>query len=358
MAVVVVVGGGYAGTAVAKALDEVADVVLVEPRDAFFHNIAALRSVVDPDWLDRVYLPLGKLLTRGRVIRDRAESVDATGVTLASGTRLAADYIVLATGSLYPFPAKTDLVDSAAARAKVAATHDALKRAKDVLILGAGPVGLELTGEITTTWPDKQVTIIDPADDVLAGAYAPEFREELRRQLADLGVDLVLGTRLREAPTTEPATNQRFTVTTETGRELSADIWFRCFGITPQSGYLAEELAAARRADGHLEVTDELRLPGHDTVFAIGDITAIPETKLSFAARQHAEVVATNIQTLIDGGSALTAYKPEPTGIAVPLGPEGGAAYAPTIGLLDSATTSQLKGADLDVDKLTSFLGG
>ena len=45
---VVVVGGGYGGITVAKALDETSDVVLVEPKDAFMHNIAALRALVDP----------------------------------------------------------------------------------------------------------------------------------------------------------------------------------------------------------------------------------------------------------------------------------------------------------------------
>jgi NADH dehydrogenase FAD-containing subunit len=34
-ATVLVIGGGYGGVATAKALDDVADVVLVEPRDAF-----------------------------------------------------------------------------------------------------------------------------------------------------------------------------------------------------------------------------------------------------------------------------------------------------------------------------------
>ena len=42
---VVVIGGGYGGVNVAKALDEVADVTLVEPKDAFFHNVAALTRV-------------------------------------------------------------------------------------------------------------------------------------------------------------------------------------------------------------------------------------------------------------------------------------------------------------------------
>ena len=53
---VVVVGGGYGGITVAKALDETSDVVLVEPKDAFMHNIAALRALVDPSWLPRIFL--------------------------------------------------------------------------------------------------------------------------------------------------------------------------------------------------------------------------------------------------------------------------------------------------------------
>jgi NADH dehydrogenase FAD-containing subunit len=44
---VVVVGGGFGGITVAKALDDTSDVVLVEPKDAFMHNIAALRAPVD-----------------------------------------------------------------------------------------------------------------------------------------------------------------------------------------------------------------------------------------------------------------------------------------------------------------------
>ena len=38
MSSVVVLGGGYAGMKVAKALDDVADVTLVDPSDAFLHN--------------------------------------------------------------------------------------------------------------------------------------------------------------------------------------------------------------------------------------------------------------------------------------------------------------------------------
>ncbi|WP_151477889.1 FAD-dependent oxidoreductase [Streptomyces albicerus] len=101
-ATVAVVGGGYGGIAAATALDDVADVVLIEPRDAFVHNVAALRGLVDPGWTDRLFFPYDRLLKRGRVLRDRATRVDAAGITLGSGQRITADYIILATGSSYP----------------------------------------------------------------------------------------------------------------------------------------------------------------------------------------------------------------------------------------------------------------
>lgn len=42
--VVVIVGGGYGGVALAKALDSQCNVVLIDRKDYFFHNIGALRS--------------------------------------------------------------------------------------------------------------------------------------------------------------------------------------------------------------------------------------------------------------------------------------------------------------------------
>src|SRR5690606_24902745 len=96
---VVIVGGGYAGITLAKALDGEASVVLVEPKDTFFHNVAVLRGLVDPTWIDRLFLSYDRLLTHGRVVHDRVVRAEASGVQLRSGTSIAADYVVLATGS-------------------------------------------------------------------------------------------------------------------------------------------------------------------------------------------------------------------------------------------------------------------
>src|SRR5712691_11945560 len=91
---VVVIGGGYGGVNVANALDAVVEVVLVEPKDAFVHNIGALRALVEPAFLPKIFLPYDRLLTRGRVVRDRAVEVNAHRVVLASGESMAADFVV------------------------------------------------------------------------------------------------------------------------------------------------------------------------------------------------------------------------------------------------------------------------
>jgi NADH dehydrogenase FAD-containing subunit len=379
-ATVIVVGGGYGGAPVAKELDAVADVILVEPRDSFVHNIAALRGLVDPEWTDRVFFPYGGLLGRGRWIRDRAVRVDPDGVTLGSGDRVTGDYIVLATGSSYPYPAKMDVDDSTAAKARLRDTRAALQQAGRVLLLGAGPVGLELAGEIKAAWPDKGVTIVEPLDDIVSGNYDDELRAELRRQLAELDVELVLGAALTEDPPGRPGEAKTFTVTTGAvpagavttgtvttgtvtagaGREITADIWFRCYGVAPTTGYLGPGLAAVRQPDGYLKVTPELRLEGHDRVFAVGDVTNLPEPKRGGSAGRHAEVVVANIKALIADGAAgadLVAYQPTPPLILLPLGPTGGVSQLPGSGVLGAETTSQYKGGDLFAGRYTEMFG-
>ena len=81
---------------------------------------------------------------------------------------------------------------AAAAHDKVRAAHAALSAAHRVLLLGAGPVGIELAGEIKAVWPDKHVTLLDVADDVLGERFRPDLKAELRRQLTGLGVELLL----------------------------------------------------------------------------------------------------------------------------------------------------------------------
>jgi apoptosis-inducing factor 2 len=354
---VVVVGGGYGGVAVAKALDETSDVVLVEPKDAFMHNIAALRALVDPSWLPRIFLPYAGLLAHGRVVQDRAVVVDPHRVVTASGEEIPADYVVLATGSRYPFPAKTDLVDTHHAQEQVRQTHRALARADRVLLVGAGPVGIELAGEIRHVWPEKSIVLLDVADEVLGGPFKSELKAELRRQLAEFRVEVLLGSPLRQPPPTAPGELGTFTVTTEAGAEVTADIWFRCYGVVPNSDYLGEALAPARRSDGFIEVSPTLQVAGQTTVFALGDLSTA-DAKMAGFARLEAVTVADNINALAQGRSDLAAYEPMGVAIVVPIGPTGGAGQFPGQDeIVGRETVSDVKGRDMMVDGFKEFFG-
>lgn len=358
---VVIVGGGYGGSTLAKALDETMDVVLVDPKDAFVHSVAALRGLVSAEWAPRVFYPYGNLLQRGVVIRDRVVAVDEKGVTTAAGTRIDADYIVLASGSTYPFPAKMDVDDSLVAQHSQAATREELERAERVLLVGAGPVGLELAGEISERWPEKKITIVDVTDEILAGdQYLPGLRSSLREQLEARGVSFLLGSPLAGEPATPPGVAGALDLRTEDGRTVQADIWFRCYGVRPVSDYLQGELAGARHANGALEVDAHLRLVGAEHVYAIGDVTAVPEPKRAGAAQRHADVVAKNIQAHSAGRPVEEVYRPGPGVALIPLGSTGGDSQVPGPDgpvLIGAEATARNKGTDLMTARYAETFG-
>jgi NADH dehydrogenase FAD-containing subunit len=346
---VVVIGGGYGGINAAKALDDVANVTLVDPTEAFVHNVAAWRTLVEPEWLDRIFLPYEHLLTHGRFLRDRAVAVDGRRVTLASGQVLDPDYLVLASGSSYPFPAKTEEPDITSARARLRAAHEALLSADRALIVGAGPAGLELAGEIKAFYPDKQVTLADASEDILTGPYDQPLRDELRRQLDALGIELRLGSALSELPSAAPATLAPIRVGLEDGTELVADIWFRAFGVRPHSEYLDGGSHEVRRDErGYLRVDQHLRVVGETNVFAVGDVSDA-DRDMAGIATQQAGVVAANVGALIAGEGELTSWETFPPLIAIPLGPEGGAGFIGD-GVADAATIAELKGRHMLLD--------
>ncbi|MFI7701534.1 NAD(P)/FAD-dependent oxidoreductase [Nonomuraea sp. NPDC049480] len=357
---VVVIGGGYGGSALAKALAAEAEVILIDPRDAFINTAGSLRTLTQPDWGSNMFFPYTEFLTPGTVIRDRAVSVDPGGVTLASGQRVEAGYLVLATGSSYAYPAKPVADSTEQVLDDLRKTHKELAGAERVLILGAGPVGLELAGEIKEVWAHKHVTVVDPAEQLLP-AFEPELRHEMERQLGELDIRLRLGTDLTAPPATEPGQAETFSVTTTGGEEITADIWFRAYGVRVNSDYLADGRLTTRTPQGQVPVTETLNVRGYDHVYAIGDLTDVPEAKMAGYAMQHAEVVARNITAQLRGERPAATYQPLPHPmILLPLGPHGGAGQLPTPdgpAVVPAGTVSAYKGADLFTGRFTEQFG-
>ena len=132
---VVVVGGGYGGIAVAKALDETQRrrARRAEGRLHAQHrrSAGAGGSILASEDLP----PVRRALDQWPSGSGPCLAVDPHRVVTASGEEISADYVVLATGSRYPFPAKTDLVDTHHAQEQVRRAHEALTQG------GSGPLG-------------------------------------------------------------------------------------------------------------------------------------------------------------------------------------------------------------------------
>ena len=105
---VVIVGGGYGGVQLAVQLDSYCKVVLIDPKDAFHHNVGALRAIVEPAFIKKTLIPYEDTLKHGSFLKDRVVScnISRKTVTLAGGEEINYDYLVFACGSSVPFPGK------------------------------------------------------------------------------------------------------------------------------------------------------------------------------------------------------------------------------------------------------------
>ncbi|MGC0364236.1 NADH dehydrogenase FAD-containing subunit [Rhodococcus sp. 27YEA15] len=347
---VAIIGAGYGGAALARQLQDRADITLIEPRDAFVNVAGSLRAIARPEWASNIFFPLNRILTRGTHLKDRAVSVDPSGVTLASGDRVEVDYIVLATGSTYPFPANPVSDNTEAALTDFQATHDALAEAGRVLIVGGGPVGLELAAETREIWPHKTITVIEPGTELLPG-FLPEVRAALHDQLTMLRIDVLTNTRIDELPEVAPGVLDDISVTTTDGRTIEADIWFRAYGVSLNTGYLTDGNLTSLNGRGEVAVNDNLTVGQHSNVYAIGDITNMAEAKMAGYAGQHAAIVAQNILAQIDGAEPTATYQPlgYPM-ILLPLGTSTGVGQLPAEDgptMAPAELVTQIKGADI-----------
>lgn len=352
---VAIVGGGVGGHLVAHELQTELDVVLIEPRDHLPIPLAAPRVLVDPSVAERALVPYADFLPRVTHVQDRAIQVSSTGIETASGKRITADAIVLATGSAYPHdPLLLPPTPARQARlVEVATMADRIARADSVLIVGGGPVGVEVAGEVLSRWPDKALTLVHAGPALLPGT-SPAPGRNARDWLVARGAEVILGDRVEPAPTSGagPAAWR-----TRGGRTIDADLVLSFVGYAPRLDYLA--LDGAISESGRVRVRDTLQVHGHDTAFAVGDITDLNERKLAMYAAKHAKVVAANLRALAAGATPSATYRPA-TGdqtMLVTLGPNAGVGHLPLGPFKQGWLARWLKAGDMMVGKYRRRIG-
>jgi apoptosis-inducing factor 2 len=355
---VIIVGGGYAGTALAQALDKVADVQLVDARDRFVHNVAAIRGVVDPSLLDRIVIPYDRLLRRGSVRQGLVSSASSNGITLANGDRIEGDIIVIATGSRYASPFKPQGESIQAFADSLRAANRSLTSANGIAIVGGGAVGTELAGEISSAYPGKVVTLISGSSSLMPG-YSDKLAETLATQLRRKGVRLHFNRRVENLA----ALDRPFIGFV--GEDLGGEeqLVFPALGARPTTVIFRQMPGTSFDEQGRVGVDAWLRLAGSHNIFALGDAAATGDPMTIVAITRQVPWLAKTIAALLAGQKieSLSPYKPWPTrGILVPLGPRDGASALPILRngmLIGRWLTSRIKGRELFIPRYRREFG-
>ncbi|GAA0476486.1 hypothetical protein GCM10009096_17830 [Parasphingorhabdus litoris] len=350
---ITIIGGGYAGTMLARELDQHADITLIEPREKWVHNVAMIRALARPELLDEIVIPYDGLLKNGKIIRGRVASIEGNIATLQDGFEIAGDMIVIATGSTYAAPFKMQGDDEAAFLTKAKQVINQIDKAKNIAIVGAGAVGSELAGELAFARPEKQVTLIS-ADENLFPDYPAKLGRSMLRQLGELGVKVRLGERIANLKQTDaPFVPTKNKIKLSDGFPIDADLVIPVIGSKPVTDLLRALEDVTFDESGRAKVDGWLRPTANPDLFVVGDIASTGDTMTIVGLTRQVGWLKKALKAHLRGKRLedINPYKPwsKPL-ILLPLGPDKGAGALP-FGVTGPFSTSTIKGKKLFIPR-------
>lgn len=320
---VVVIGGGVAGINAVRELEKKLGpehVVLIEPREYAEVPFAMLRSLTEPNGLGRRARKPWSELSAVRHVRGRAKQIDGDAVILEFGDRVEFSQALVATGSTtkgYPFLKGGGATGMTERQAELETEAARLGNAQSVLIIGGGPIGVELSGEIKSTWPSKPVTLAEGSDRLLP-ALSEGAGKKAFRVLTKRGVSILTNAIL---------TRKNGSYAAPDGDGIEADLVIHAVGVQPNP--IPVDGDGVINEHGQIKVQPTLQVSGRTNVFAVGDVTDLPEVKLGALTRAHNKVAVGNIVALRSGATSLKVYKPSKPMSLVTLGRKGGIGQMP-----------------------------
>jgi NADH dehydrogenase len=304
---VVIIGGGFAGIAAARALRKArADVILVDRRNhhifqPLLYQVAT--SVLAPS---EVAAPIRQLARKQRnltVALGEATGVDLelrTVSVLSSGIGkfdLTFDYLVIAAGmrpsyfghdEFAPYaPSLKTLSDATAIRTKILAayelaelTDDAQERVRQLtfVLVGAGPTGVELAASIAqmaTLTLRSDFRRIDPAKTSIlliegGNRILPSFHESLSAKAAThlegIGVKVMTGAKV------DKVDEQGVIVG---GKRINSATVMWTAGV--EASPIIKSLSAPKDRAGRIQVGPHMEIPDRSGIFVVGDAATFAE---------------------------------------------------------------------------------
>jgi NADH dehydrogenase FAD-containing subunit len=309
VAKVVVIGGGFAGTYVARHLENDFDVTLIDCKEYFEFTPSVLRTIVEPAHIKKIQALHSHYLHKTHIVRGHADDIINNAVVVGK-KKYPFDYLVVSSGSRYNVPIKGDTVVQATRAAELRNHAQKLKKTKKVLIIGGGIVGVELAAEIASHFPDKEVTLAHSRDELM-NRSPKKARDYAQRYLEKRGVRILWNTYVMG--------KKGSAYLTKSGEKIRAGLAFLCTGITPNWEFLKRHYSKSLTDRHQIKVNSYLQIKGHKNVFAAGDITAIKEEKLAQTAEKQAAIVTANIR-LAHAKKPLLTYESASRPMVISLG--------------------------------------
>ncbi|HXB14625.1 MAG TPA: NAD(P)/FAD-dependent oxidoreductase [Solirubrobacteraceae bacterium] len=313
---VVVVGGGFGGLQAALHLRGApVEITLVDRRN--FHLFQPLTYQVATGALSpgEIAYPLRAIFKRARnvqVLMAEAQAVDAQAgrLELAPVAGVPAppsipyDTLIVAGGSHYSyfghdawreFAHEVKSLESAlVTRSAILSAFEAAEMAPDqelraswlsFVVVGAGPTGVEMAGQVAELARDSlrrdfraadpssgRIVLVEAGDRVLA-SFPPSLSEKAERSLQKIGVTpllsrTVVGVDARGVTVRGPDG--------QTERVASRTVvWAAGVEASPLASMLASVVGAETDRAGRLTVEGDLSLAGHPEILALGDMVAV-----------------------------------------------------------------------------------
>ena len=310
---VVIIGCGFAGLFAAKALRRApVEVVVVDKTN--HHLFQPLLYQVATGVLSEgdIAPPIRDVLRHqrnARVVLGEVVDVDVadrklTIDTLGEAMTLSYDSLIVASGASQSYfghdeyalhaPGMKTIDDALELRGRIFGAFEIAELEPDAAarepwltfaIVGAGPTGVELAGQIAELSrralrgnfrhfdpKSARIVLIDGTDTVLP-PYSERLRRRARRELERLGVELRLGTRVVGVD------EAGLSVVGGDGEprriEARTKVWAAGVQGSALGRLLADHTTASVDRAGRVEVQPDCSLPGHPELFVVGDLMSL-----------------------------------------------------------------------------------
>lgn len=329
---IVIVGAGFGGLSAAKALAKApAQVTLIDRRNHHLFQPLLYQVATAALAPTQIATPIRAILRTQRnaeVALGKVEGVDLERKEVVMGDRrVGFDYLVLATGARHSYfgrdewerfaPGLKTLEDATEQRKRILLSFERAELENDpaerlrlttFVVIGGGPTGVEMAGAIAELAKNalaQDYRRIDPASarivlveatPHLLGAFPEVLSEHARRALEKLGVEVRTGAAV--------------TACDAEGVTLGGErIESRCviWAAGVQSSPAARWLNAPADRAGRVMVEPDMRMPGREDVFLVGDCASVmgkdgkPLPGVAPVAKQQGEYVAKLIRNALAG---------------------------------------------------------